>query len=203
MIGEGQNKTLTLGGFEEISSEGMQSGSTVFLAVVRLALLFAAGLLTGAIFAVWLMEDAFRGGGSFYTDLKQLQISSLTVPLSSVGAATVALGLIHLFLMRANRLAASLTLTGVLCFVVGIAITVWVHFPINAQIMGWSAEAPPQGWAQLAANWRRAHDLRTLFGVLGFCLLLASAVLPAKGRSSVMKTAGRESVEGHESKSNH
>ncbi len=86
-----------------------------------------------------------------------------------------------MFLIRRNRLAAGLTLAGVLCFVVGFAITVWVHFPINAEIMGWSAEAPPEEWAQLAANCSRAHGLRTLLSVLGFGLLLVSAILPARG----------------------
>lgn len=184
MIAEEQNKAPALGGFEEVSIEGEHGGSTVFLAVVRFALLLAAGLLTGAIFGVWLMEHSFRGDGSFYTELKQLQISTFTVPLSSLGTGTVALGLFYLYLIRRNRLAAGLTLAGVLCFVVGFAVTVWGHFPINAQIMGWSAEVPPEEWAQLAAKWGRAHDLRTLFGVLGFGLLLASASLPARGRRS-------------------
>ena len=165
----------------------------MFLAVVRYALLLAAGLLAGALFGVWLMEHSFRGGGSFYAEMKQLQISTFTVPLSLLGAVTVILGLIFLFLIRGNRFAASLTLAGVLCFVVGFAITVWGHFPINAQIMGWSAEAPPERWAQLAEKWRRAHDLRTLFGVLGFGLLLASAFFPVKGRRSV---EGRRRYQG-------
>ncbi len=180
MTTEEQNKTPTLRGFEEMSNEGKHRGSTVFLAVVRCALLLAAGLLTGAVFGFWLIEHSFQGDGSFYAELKQLQIPALTVPLSSLGAASIVFGLVHLFLVRGNRLAAGLTLAGVLCFVAGFAITVWGHFPINAQIMGWSAEAPPDEWAELATEWRRAHDLRTLFGVLGFCLLLASAVLPPR-----------------------
>jgi hypothetical protein len=196
MIDEAQNTAQTLGGSEEIFDGGKPRGSVVFPAAVRYALLLFGGLLSGAIFGVWLMEHSFRGGGSFYTELKQLQISAFTVPTLSLGAGTVALGLMYLFLVRGNRLAAGLTLAGVLCFVVGFAITVWVHFPINAQIMGWSAEAPPEEWAQLAVKWRRAHDLRTLFGVLGFGLLLAGAVLPAKGGRSVKEIARRESVEG-------
>jgi len=196
MIVDEQNRTPTLGGFEEISNEGKNRRDTVFLAVVRCALQLAAGLLSGAIFGAWLVEHTFREGSAFYTELKQLEISALTLPLSSLGAGTVALGLIHLFLIRGNHLAAGLTLAGVLCFVVGFAVTVWVHFPINAQIMGWSAEAPPEQWAQLAARWGRAHDFRTLFSVLGFFLLSASAVLPAKGRKSVKKIAGRRSIGG-------
>ena len=139
-------------------------------------------MLAGALFGVWLMERSFRGGGSFYAELKQLQISTFTVPLSLLGAATVVLGLVYLFLVRGNRFAAGLTLAGVLCFVVGFAITVWGHFPINAQVMDWSAEAPPKEWAQTAAGWRRAHDLRTLLGVLGFGLLLASSLKSHRSR---------------------
>lgn len=176
-----QSEAATMGGFGEISDVSKNRGSTVLLAVVRFCALLAAGLLSGAVFGVWLMERSFEGGGSFYTQLKQLQIPAFTVPLSSIGAATVALGLIYLFLIRGNRLAAGLTLAGVLCYVVGFAITLWGNFPINAEIMGWSAETPPEGWAQLAVDWSRAHGLRTLLSVLGFGLLLASAVLPARG----------------------
>ena len=182
MTVEAQNKAPKLGGYEEISNEGEYRGRIGFLAVVHFALLLAAGLLSGAIFGVWLMEHSFGGGGSFYTEMKQLQISAFTVPISSLGAGTVVLGLVYLFLIRGNRPAAGLALAGVLCFVVGFAITVWGHFPINAQIMRWSAEAPPEEWAQTAADWRRAHDLRTLLGVLGFGLLLASSLKSHRSR---------------------
>lgn len=193
-----QNEAATIGGFGEVSDEGKHRGSTVLLAAVRFCVLLAAGLLSGAVFGVWLMERSFGGGGAFYTELKQLQIPVFTAPLSALGVATVALSPIYLFLIRGDRLAAGLTLAGVVCFVIGFAITVWVHFPINAQIMGWSAEAPPEGWAQLAADWRRAHGLRTLLSVLGFGLLLASAVLPAESRRSAKKMAGRGPGEGRE-----
>ena len=182
MIAEGQNKTPTLGGFEEVFDEGKHRGSVVFLMIVRYGLLLAVGLLAGALVGVWLLEHSFRGGGSFYTELKQLQISTFTAPLSLLGAGTVVLGLIYLFLVRGNRLAAGLALAGVLCFVVGFVITVWGHFPINARIVGWSGEAPPEQWAQTAADWRRAHDLRTLLGVLGFGLLLASSLKSHRSR---------------------
>lgn len=162
----------------EFAGDERRHGRLVLLAVVRCALLLAAGLLTGAIFEVWLVESSFRGDGPFYTELKQLQIQALTGPLPMLGAATLAFGLAHLFLVRGDRLAAGLTLAGVLCFAVCFAITIWGHFPINGQIMGWSAEAPPDEWAELAARWRVAHDLRTLFSVLGFSLLLLGATLP-------------------------
>jgi hypothetical protein len=192
MTVEQEERALTLGGVEEIPGEGKRRASTVLLAVVRVALLLAAGLLSGAVFGAWLVERAIRGNGSFYTELKQLEIAALTVPLPLLGAATGGLGLIYLFLIRKDRLAAGLTAAGVLCFVVGFAVTVWVHFPINAQIMGWSAGAPPADWARVAAEWGRAHVVRTLLSVLGFGLLLASAVLPDKGRRSAQMEAGRE-----------
>ncbi len=65
------------------------------------------------------------------------------------------------------------------CFV----ITVKGHFPINAQVIEWSVAAPPDGWSQVAAEWRRLHDLRTLFAVLGYTLLLLGAAIPNGRRS--------------------
>lgn len=194
MTTEERSKALTHRAFEEMVDEGDSRRGLVFLKGVRCALLLVAGLLTGAIFEVWLMERSFRGDGSFYTELKQLQIQALTVPLPSLGTATLVGGLVHLFLARKNRLAAGLTLAGVLCFAVCFAITKWGHFPINAQIMGWSAEAPPDGWAELAAEWRRAHDLRTLFAVLGFGLLLLSATIPGERRGGLVRKTGGAGV---------
>ncbi len=95
MTAKTQSEAATIGGFGEISELGRNRGSTVLLAVVRFCVLLAAGLLSGAVFGAWLMERSFGGGGSFYTQLKQLQIPALTVPLSSLGVATVALGLIY------------------------------------------------------------------------------------------------------------
>ena len=186
MIVEEQHE-VGAGGFRGIADDDEHGEKVLLAVVVRFALLLAAGLLSGVLFGVWLMEHAFRGDGSFYTELKQLQISTFTVPMSALGASTVILALVYLVLVRGDRLAAGLTLAGALCFVVGFAITVFGHFPINAQIMGWSVEGPPERWAQPAAEWRLAHDLRTLLGVVGFCVLLAGATLPAKRKKGLIR----------------
>jgi len=133
-----RRKALVFGDVGGVVSGDDHGGGRVPSAIVRCAPLLAAGLLTGAIFGAWLTEHAFRGGASFYTELKQLQIRTLTVPLPALGVATMALGLLHLFLVRKNPASAGLTLAGVLCFAVCFVITVRGHFPINAQIMDWS-----------------------------------------------------------------
>jgi uncharacterized membrane protein len=190
----GERHEVVTEGFGEILDR-KHRGGVLLAAVVRPALLLCAGLLAGALFGVWLMEHAFLGDGSFYTELKQLQIPAFTGPMSALGAGTVILALVYLFLVRRDRLAAGLTLAGALCFVVGFAITIFGHFPINARIMAWPVEGPPEQWSQLAADWRLAHDLRTLLGVVGFCVLLASASLPAGRKGSVRRErAGVESL---------
>lgn len=192
MTTEQRSKVLRLGGSQETFVGGDLRGGPVLL-TVRCTLLLVAGLLTGAIFEVWLGEHSFRGDGSFYTELKQLQIRALQGPLPALGAATLAFGLAHVFLARGNRLAAGSTLAGVLCFAVCFAITVKGHFPINAQVVEWSAAAPPDGWSELAAEWRRLHDLRTLFAFLGYGLLLLGAAIPVERREGlVKKMVGRE-----------
>ncbi len=188
-----RNRALKFGGFEEMFDEGDRRRGSVFLTAIRSALLLVGGLLTGAIFDVWLTEHSFQGDGSFYTELKQTQIRALQGPLPLLGAATLTFGLIHLFLARRNRLAAGLTLAGVLCFAVCFVITARGHFPINAQIMEWSVAAPPDGWAELAARWRGLHDLRTLFAVLGYGLLLLGVAIPVGSRGgSARKMVGRK-----------
>jgi hypothetical protein len=191
MTVEERNRALTLRGFEEMFDEGDHHRGSVVLTAVRGALLMVGGLLTGAIFDVWLMEHSFRGDGSLYTELKQLQIRALQGPLPLLGAATLAFGLVHLFLARRNRLAAGSTLAGVLCFAVCFVITVRGHFPLNAQIMEWSVTAPPDGWSDLAGRWRDLHDLRTLFAVVGYGLLLLGVAIPVGRRGgSARKMVG-------------
>ena len=193
MTTEERNKVLTFGGFGEMFEEGDRRRDSVVLTAVRGALLMVGGLLTGAIFDVWLTEHSFHGEGSFYTELKQLQIRALQGPLPLLGAATLALGLVHLFLARRNRPAAGLTLAGIICFRVCFVITVRGHFPINAQIMEWSVAAPPDDWSDPAVRWRRLHDFRTLFAVLGYGLVLLGVIVPV-GRTagSVRKAVGRK-----------
>ncbi len=146
------------------------------LFLVRLGLLFTAGVLAGSTVCVWLLEHSFAGTGAFFTEFKQLEIRAFTVPLSAVGLLALLFGLAHAALARRNRSALGLTLAGVLCLGIGAVITATIHFPMNDRIATWSASSPPVEWTEDRERWRQAHDLRTAVTILGFAFFLVGGL---------------------------
>jgi uncharacterized membrane protein len=65
----------------------------------------------------------------------------------------------------------ALAAAAVLCAVAAMAVTVILHFPINAEILTWSPTAPPTDWQQIRDRWSAAHTGRTLLALVGFGLL--------------------------------
>jgi Domain of unknown function (DUF1772) len=153
------------------------------LLLVRLVMLFAAGLLAGSTICVWLLEHSFAGTGAFFTEFKQLEIRAFTAPLSGIGLVALLAGLAHAALVRRSRSALALTLAGVLSLGIGAFITAGTHFPMNDRIAAWSSAAAPAEWTNYRARWRRAHDLRTGVVLVAFGLFLVAA-LPADRRSA-------------------
>lgn len=153
------------------------------LLLVRLVLLFAAGLLAGSTICVWLLEHSFAGAATFFTEFKQLEIRAFTVPLSAIGLVALLAGLAHAALVRRSRSTLALTLAGVLSLGIGAFITAGTHFPMNDRMAAWSSASPPAEWTDYRDRWRRAHDLRTAIVLLAFGLFLAAA-LPADRRSA-------------------
>jgi len=43
------------------------------------------------------------------------------------------------------------------CLLVGLLVTVVVHFPINDVIMTWQPDAPPADWQDVRGRWLTAH----------------------------------------------
>ncbi|HEX2443019.1 MAG TPA: DUF1772 domain-containing protein [Vicinamibacterales bacterium] len=140
--------------------------------LARVVLLLSAGLLAGATVTVALLEHAFAGSAPFFTEFKQLEIRAFTVPLPAIGLVAVIFGIVHATLERPNRAALALTTAGVACLILGAAITMRGHFPINERVKTWSAAAPPVDWAAVQERWRQYHDARTIVVVLGFTLLI-------------------------------
>ncbi|MEI7645631.1 MAG: DUF1772 domain-containing protein, partial [Chloroflexales bacterium] len=56
-------------------------------------------------------------------------------------------------------------------------LTRFARFPLNDQIMTWSAQAPPTDWQVVREQWNRAHTLRTVAGIGSFTLLILWALV--------------------------
>ncbi|MGA8907819.1 MAG: DUF1772 domain-containing protein [Acidobacteriaceae bacterium] len=66
-----------------------------------------------------------------------------------------------------------------LCFVVAGLVTRFVNQPINAIVMTWQNDAPPESWMDLRDRWWRWHAVR-LFAGLGGLSLVILAMLPGR-----------------------
>ena len=67
-------------------------------------------------------------------------------------------------------------LGGVLCYVAMLGVTFVGNMPINRRVLAATAEAPPADWYTLRRRWDRWHMLRNGLNILGFGLLIGSAL---------------------------
>lgn len=111
------------------------------------------GLLAGSGLGVSLLEANLTGSASFYTEYKQLIIRAYTLPLPLLGVGGILAALSVLYFGRRDKLTVRMTSAAILFVIIGLAITLTIHFPINDQILTWSPETPPADWEQLRDRW--------------------------------------------------
>ena len=136
----------------------------------RLVALGAFGLAAGGALATWVADVAMGGSGAeVYISYRQATTAAYTAvlpPLGGIGLLAAAVSAV-----RGRGRERALAAAAVLCAVAAMAVTVIVHFPINAEILTWSPTTPPAGWLQVRDRWSAAHNVRTLLALVGFGLL--------------------------------
>jgi hypothetical protein len=155
---------------------------------LRVVTLLLVGLLTGAVCIDWLLNVVIADS-ALYTGFKQREIPVLTATLVPLGVLTTGLGLLQAYLDRRRRPGLWLTLAGVAGLLSMGLVTRLMLFPLNDQILSWSAQAPPADWSNVREQWNRAHGLRTVVGVASFALLLLGALVPEQRRAEVARDA--------------
>jgi hypothetical protein len=97
------------------------------------------------------------------------------------GSAAAVLGLAA----RERRSPAlALTLAGFLSNLAALVLTGIFELPINARVLTWSPENPPEGWESSMNRWQAVHTARTVISVIGLASLLAAALTSATGSDS-------------------
>ena len=135
----------------------------------RLIALVASGLIAGAVLATGLADTALSGSAELYTAYRQATHGVFTATLPPLGGLALLAAAASAVLHQGRARTLSLAAAG--CFVAALAVTVLVHFPLNAQILTWSPGAPPADWQQIQARWATAHLARTLLTLAGFVVL--------------------------------
>ncbi|GAC1667419.1 MAG: hypothetical protein PVS2B2_25680 [Candidatus Acidiferrum sp.] len=92
--------------------------------------------------------------------------------LPVLSMASLVGGLGWLFLVRAQWSTPQfwLLVSAVGAIAIAAALTIRVNFPINDQLMTWSAAAPPDKMREIWSGWEMAHTVRTILWLGAFAL---------------------------------
>jgi hypothetical protein len=137
------------------------------------AAIVLTGLLAAAVLGTWLSEVSLRGSSELWIAYHQAVTPAYTrvvPPLGMLALVAVAGALAASWSSPRDR---QLTLGATACLAVGLAVTVAVHFPMNAEIATWQPSTVIAHWQQLQQEWLAAHAVRTVAAVAGFVLLVA------------------------------
>ena len=152
------------------------------LAAARPAAIVLTGVLAGAVLATWLSEASLGGSSELWVAYHQAVTPAYTravPPLAGLALIATLAALAASWRSPGDR---RLVLVVVACLLIGLVVTVVVHFPINAEIATWRPAAPPADWQQLRGRWLTAHAVRTALAVAGFALLVIAG--PHRDRTS-------------------
>ena len=143
---------------------------------VDFASLLLAALAVGAMFAVCLIFNPAGLDAATYVWQHQWGVRALNVKLPILGVATTAVTLAAALLERSDRTRLALLLIAAGLFIIAGLITRFLNQPINATVMTWSAQSPPEGWMRQRNAWWRWHITRFSAGLAGLCMLIVAAL---------------------------
>ena len=144
----------------------------VLLGAAHRVTIILSGVLAGAILGTWLSEASLGSSAALWIEYHQAITPAYTQAVPPIGGLALVATLAALAASWRDPRTRRLVLAAVGCLLVGLLVTVVVHFPINDQIMTWQPDAPPADWRDLRARWLTAHAVRTWVAVAGFVLLV-------------------------------
>ncbi|MBA3279921.1 MAG: DUF1772 domain-containing protein, partial [Geodermatophilaceae bacterium] len=153
-----------------------QTGSgpvPVLLGAAHRVAIILSGVLAGAILGTWLSEASLGSSAELWIGYHQAITPAYTQAVPPIGGLALIATLAALAASWRNPPSRRLLLSAVGCLLVGMLVTVIVHFPINAAIMTWSPAAPPPNWEQFRDRWQAAHAARSVLTVVAFGLICA------------------------------
>ena len=147
------------------------------LAIVRVVAILSSGLMAGLLFGDRMGPSFARRALSASSFVQQQQIIHnhyrKLLPVLSIAALAGGLGWLLLVRAQWNTLQFWLLASAVVAIASAAALTLRVNFPINDQLMTWSAAAPPDNIREIWSPWEKAHTVRTIFWLGAFALEVA------------------------------
>jgi hypothetical protein len=143
---------------------------------LRFVHLLLVSLVVGTMFGIWIGNSPRYLSAAAYVEGQQRTIEALGTAMPILGAVAIALTLLLAVLERGRRPIFHLLASAAALLFIAALITFFQHRPMNAQIMGWRAQAAPADWAQVRDAWWMWHGARTVSGLAALCLVLGAAV---------------------------
>jgi len=148
------------------------------LAIVRAIALLSCGLMTGILFGDRMGPAFARRTMSASSFVQQQQIIhnhyKKLLPVLSMASLAGGLGWLLLVRSQWSTLQFWLLASAVVAIVIAASLTVRVNFPINDQLITWSAAAPPDNIREIWSPWEKAHTIRTILWLGAFALEVAA-----------------------------
>lgn len=153
--------------------------------IIRFTGLLSAALSTGVFFGTRtsLGPSSRHFTASTYVEVQQATIRNLRPVMGTLlpGSTAANLAVLVLSLRERRSPAFALTLIGVLSQLVAVILTGLFELPINARVMTWSPDNPPEGWKTMRDRWEAIHTIRTATSVVGLgCFVAAALAAPAR-----------------------
>ncbi len=144
--------------------------------MIDFADLLFAGLLAGAMFAVFLMMRPAGLDAATYVLQQQNAVRAFNNIMPLLGGLAVVLTLAAALAAGENRARTVLLVAAALCLIAAGLITRFLNQPINAVVMTWSAQAPPADWTMLRDEWWRWHLVRLACALTALALVIAAVL---------------------------
>jgi uncharacterized membrane protein len=148
------------------------------LPFVKIIAVVSCGLMTGVLLGDRLGPTYARPAltPSDFITLQQVTHVHYGKVLPKFMAGALVGGLLWLTLIRAQRSRIQFWLLAfaVAAIAAAAVVTIRVNFPINDQLMTWSAAAPPDKLRQIWSTWEKAHTVRTILWVCAFVFEVAA-----------------------------
>lgn len=168
----------------------MQSTAHVLTSVAQAAGLALVGLLAGSLFGIWFGYDFTRYSPAAYLEVHQHAVGGLNDLLPFMGLAAIAVTATLAWRSRRRPSVMWSYVAAAICIAVGGIVTRFGNQPINAEVMGWTADALPSGWDGLRHTWWFWHGVRLAATALAFAALI-SAVFTDRAGDGPITRSGR------------
>lgn len=142
-----------------------------------IAILFTALLMTQGFAHVWQLPSRLAYEGVLWFDTLTFYVRyGPEGPGPFIEVAAFLTTLVLLFLVRRRRPAFTLTLVAVVALALSTAAWWAFIYPVNRELLRWTADTLPQNWTAFRDQWEYTHSARAVLMFIALGALLYSLI---------------------------